>query len=281
MPTFVTSDGVELDFECRGRGPRLYACHGGPAHDRRYLAEDLEALEDAFELVYCDYRGSGRSSPAPADTYRIERLAEDLDELRRHLGDEHVRVLGHSMGGFVAQTYAITHTADVEQLVLVGTWPTSIPARLLPGMFRAMGWRRSAAMVGRALRWIPEFGWRPRSRRARRAGYDVWSASQAGLPAARAREAEREARLGLPLSNDNVASLQRSLLTWDVTDQLHELACPVLVLYGERDASAVASAHLYRELPDARVVGLAQIGHDVFFETVRAATLVREFLLAS
>lgn len=280
MATFVTSDGVELDFERRGRGPRLYACHGGPANDVRYLVEDLESLEDAFELVYCDYRGSGRSAPAPADTYRIERLAEDLDELRRHLGDEHIRVLGHSMGGFVAQTYAIAHRPQIERLVLAGTWPSTVPARLLPGMFRAMGWRRSAAMVGGAISWIPVYGWRPWSEMARRAGYHVWSSSQAGLRAARSREATREARLGVPLSNDNVSALLQALRTWDVTGRL-EITCPVLVLYGARDAAAAASADRYRELPDARVVGLAQIGHDVFFETPDAAALVREFLQAS
>ena len=280
METFLTSDGVALAFERRGRGPRIYACHGGPANDFRYLAEDLAALEDAFELVDCDYRGSGRSAPAPADTYRFERLADDLDELRRHLGDAHIRLLGHSMGGFVAQTYAVAHTPQVAQLVLAGTWPTSIPARLLPSMFGAMGCRRSAAMVGRALGWVPVYGWRPRSPRAAAAGYAVWAVSQAGLPAARAHAAERDVRLGLPLANDNVASLQRALRTWDVTDQLAAIACPVLVLYGERDPAAVASAHLYRDLPDARVLELTQIGHDVFFETADATALVRAFLRA-
>jgi len=282
MPTFVTSDGVELDFECRGRGPRIYVCHGGPANDRRYLAEDLEALEHVFELVYCDYRGSGRSASAPERTYRIGRLADDLDEFRRHLGDDRLWLLGHSMGGFVAQTYAIARTQHLERLVLAGTWPTNAPTKLLPGMLRAMGWGRSGLLVGRALSWILAFGWRPRSPEARRAAYAVWATSQEGLPQVRAREVDRDLRLGLPLPNDNVASLLEAARTWDVTGRLAEITCPVLVLYGERDAAALASADLYRHrLANAKVEGLAQIGHDVFFETPKATERARAFLSAS
>src|SRR5271169_751246 len=109
MPMFSTSDAVHLHYELVGTGSRVFVSHGGPANDYRYLAEDLEVLDADFEFVFWDYRGSGRSDPAPPDTYRIERLADDLDELRRHLGDDQILLLGHSMGGYVAQAYALQH----------------------------------------------------------------------------------------------------------------------------------------------------------------------------
>jgi len=283
MPTFSTSDAVQLHYELIGKGHRVFVSHGGPANDYRYLAEDLAVLDADFEFVFCDYRGSGRSDPAPPATYRIERLADDLDELRRHLGGEQILLLGHSMGGYVAQAYALQHPEHLGRLVLVGTWPASVPSKLLPGMVRAMGWRRVATMLARAMWWIPTFAWRPRSQEGRRCAYAIWATSQEGLPAVRARELEREFRLGMPLHNDNIKALQREFRAWDLAGRLDEITCPVLVLYGERDAAAVASAELYRtSLHDVQLHRLAEIGHDVFFEApATASRYVRLFLTAT
>jgi len=121
VPSLVTRDGVELHYERHGRGPRVYALHGGPANDYRYLAEDLAPLAADFELVFCDYRGSGRSGPAPDTTYRLATLADDLDQLRAVLGDDRIVVLGHSMGGYVALSYALQHPDRLGRLALVGT----------------------------------------------------------------------------------------------------------------------------------------------------------------
>ena len=56
MATFVTSDGVRLYYERRGRGRRMLALAGGRADDHRYLAEDLAPLADEFEFVYPRWR---------------------------------------------------------------------------------------------------------------------------------------------------------------------------------------------------------------------------------
>jgi pimeloyl-ACP methyl ester carboxylesterase len=69
LPILETTDGARLAYERRGGGRRLYVCNGGPANDYRYLADDLTSLEDELEIIFHDYRGSGRSSPAPQQTY--------------------------------------------------------------------------------------------------------------------------------------------------------------------------------------------------------------------
>src|SRR5437899_10996715 len=109
VATFVTSDGVQIRYEIHGSGPAVLALHGGPSNVCDTLARDVEPLTDTFTLVFHDYRGSGRSAPASADTYRFERLADDLDELRAHLGLDTPALLAHSMGGFVALMYALRH----------------------------------------------------------------------------------------------------------------------------------------------------------------------------
>lgn len=109
---FQTSDGIEIRYECRGAGPALFVCQGGPNNVCDTLIADLAPLTNTYTLIFHDYRGSGQSATAPAATYRFERLADDLDELRRHLGYESVAVLAHSMGWFVALQYALRHPAS-------------------------------------------------------------------------------------------------------------------------------------------------------------------------
>ena len=122
MPDFLTSDGVRIHHERHGRGPRVYVLHGGPANDFRYMADNLASLEDDFEFVYHDYRGSGRSENADPSTYTVDQLAADLDELRAELGDERITVVAHSMGGFARFLCESTYLPfrDCEPVNLVG-----------------------------------------------------------------------------------------------------------------------------------------------------------------
>ena len=106
MPSFLTTDGVDIRFEVMGTGPPLLVCHGGPNNVCDTLISDLAGLSPYYTLVFHDYRGSGQSSTAPEDTYTFARLADDLEELRRHLNLGSVPVLAHSMGGLVAIEFA-------------------------------------------------------------------------------------------------------------------------------------------------------------------------------
>jgi pimeloyl-ACP methyl ester carboxylesterase len=282
MERFTTEDGVGLAYERRGVGPRVYVCNGGPANDHRYLADDLEPLTDSFEFVFHDYRGSGASENADRSTYTLDRLARDLDELRSEVGDEQITVLAHSMGGFVALAFALRFPDRCSRLILAGTWPTNVPRDMMPGALRALGWARSGEMVERAVSWLVADSWRHRSHDARRRLYAIWSTMQEGRPDVRAAEAERERRLHLPLDNDNVRPLQRLFITWDLTGQLQDVRCPVLLLYGSRDAAAVAgSVAFMRHLPQVAECRLPEIGHDPFFEDLTAAKQAIESFVAS
>src|SRR5260221_12322015 len=95
---FTTGDGVAIRYSCSGKGPRVYLCQGGPLGDSSGIAAELSPLADEFTLVAHDYRGSGASERAAPDTYDFEHLADDLDQLRAHLGDDRIDVVAHSMG---------------------------------------------------------------------------------------------------------------------------------------------------------------------------------------
>jgi len=107
-----------------GRGEPLVALHGGPGLDHRELRPYLDPLGDVARVVYLDQRGQGRSERVAPETCTTDRMIDDVEGLRRHLGAERVAVLGHSFGGFIALGYAERYPERVSRLVLSCTAPS-------------------------------------------------------------------------------------------------------------------------------------------------------------
>ncbi|MFC7640348.1 alpha/beta fold hydrolase [Streptosporangium lutulentum] len=69
---------------------------GGPMQDSAYLGE-LGGLSAHRQLIMVDPRGTGRSAiPEDVTSYRCDRLVDDLEALRVHLGLDRMDLLGHS-----------------------------------------------------------------------------------------------------------------------------------------------------------------------------------------
>jgi pimeloyl-ACP methyl ester carboxylesterase len=267
---FETSDNVRIRFHVRGNGPPVLACQGGPANISDTLADALAPLEDACTLVYHDYRGSGRSDIAPSASYTYERIADDLDELRNHLGYERVGVLAHSMGGFIGLHYGLRHPEACAGMVLVGTTPTGKPGKIAVPALQVLGPIRTAKVLALAAWYVAAWSWRSESKDKHTARYAAMAVTQEGLPAVRNKV--KAALAGLPVPNDNVAQLERAFPRTDLTGRLHEIRSPALVLYGQRDAVMVVCGQmLVQRLASAKQIGLPDVGHEPFIEDPHAA----------
>jgi pimeloyl-ACP methyl ester carboxylesterase len=118
MPRFTTKDGTGLHYALRGDGAPLVCVPGGPGRSAVYLG-DLGGLGRTRTLVLLDPRGTGESSmPPDATTLAFPYLAEDLEELRTHLGYDQLDLLGHSAGAAVTQVYAARYPGRVRRMVL-------------------------------------------------------------------------------------------------------------------------------------------------------------------
>lgn len=278
MTTFTTSDGVAIRYEVRGTGAPVAVCHGGPNNISDTLMREIASLEDSFALVFHDYRGSGRSAAAPAGTYSFDRIADDLDELREHLGYESIPVLAHSMGGFVALSYALRHPERCSRLALVAATPCGVGGKMLVPVLRALGPLRTAKAAALAVRFIVLWSWRPPSTARTQAMYAPWNVTQEPRPELRAMVAS--AHPEVPVDNDNAPHLMKAMSALDLRDKLASIHCPALVIYGSRDAAMVAGGQMLASgLPNREVRVLADVGHEVFLETpAEVFGAIREFL---
>jgi proline iminopeptidase len=119
---FKTSDGLELFYEKSGKGIPCIYLHGGPGYwSKSFQYFSKELLEEKLEMIYFDQRGCGRSEHSPTLAYNLNRLIDDLEELRISLGIHEWYLLGHSFGGILAVNYAIRFPERTKGLILPNT----------------------------------------------------------------------------------------------------------------------------------------------------------------
>ena len=117
-----------------GRGPRIYyelrgAAEAPPLVMIRGLGRGLvhwgpaaAELEQSFRLVLLDNRGIGRSEPGRIP-FGVRAMADDVARVLDAAGIARAHVFGMSLGGMIAQRFAIDHRPRVDRLVLGCTTP--------------------------------------------------------------------------------------------------------------------------------------------------------------
>lgn len=128
--------GLKLHYLDWGGDPNKHTfvlLHGGAAHAHWW--DGVAPLLTGYgHVVALDFRGHGRSQWANPPHYGPPAYMEDVHGLIEHLG-KRVILVGHSMGGAVAQWVAVTHPEMLEALIVVDA-PHGPPP-----LFRRLMWR--------------------------------------------------------------------------------------------------------------------------------------------
>ena len=115
--SFATVGDLQIYYEIRGKGPRLFTISGTGSDLRRAPTIFDRPVAKHFEVLAYDHRGLGQSS-RPDKRYTMADFADDADGLLEALGWGPCPVMGTSFGGMVAQEFAVRHPQRVTRLVL-------------------------------------------------------------------------------------------------------------------------------------------------------------------
>jgi 3-oxoadipate enol-lactonase len=119
---------VRLTYEVKGEGEPLLFVHG-LGYDRFGWGKLPALLAEDFQVVVFDNRGVG-DSDVPEGPYAVSQMAADAVAVLDAAGIDSAHVLGVSLGGYIAQEFALTHPERLRKLVLASTaagGPHSVP----------------------------------------------------------------------------------------------------------------------------------------------------------
>ncbi|MFG1461396.1 alpha/beta hydrolase [Xanthobacter sp. DSM 24535] len=121
---FATREGLALAYDLAGEGPPLLLV-GGLSADRIFWGLSRPLLGGLTTLAF-DNRDIGASTRASAP-YGIADMARDALAVMDAAGIARAHVLGHSLGGAIAQELALLAPERVDRLVLVNTFARNTP----------------------------------------------------------------------------------------------------------------------------------------------------------
>lgn len=210
MPT-VTVNGHRLFYHRSGQGLPLLFLHGNPGTHRLWQHQ-LDYFRHRYDLIGVDMRGYGQSDKPVDANYHPSALASDIAVLIEKLALDRPVLIGLSMGSMVGLSLAIEYPDRISGLVLAG----------------ATSDRRDRDPARELVR-LAELGFEPYLRQLVTSWYVSgvnpalidWTLAEVLTTELHVREATI-----------------RTLAGFHVTDRLHEIAVPTLVMAGEKDITA-------------------------------------------
>ena len=269
MP-FLNVGDADIHYETFGEGTPFVFCTATATHGEVWKRYQVPEFSRDHKVIIHDQRGTGKSKLRSKDV-TTKRLADDIAALLDHLGASKAVVLGHSIGGRVAQLLALDHPDKVGKLILASTG-ASFPGRGIPlGMCLALvekGYEPYISEHSRKVGFTPEF-------------------------IAANREIVEEflkVRLADPPPLEIFLRFVIGRQETDTSGRLKDIHVPTLVMVGEAegqsDASGIShmtsSEVLARGIPGAKFVTLPGQGHYYpFVEPGPFHAAIRRFLAES
>lgn len=216
----------------------------------------VRQLERDHHVIRIDTRGTGCSQGAPTP-FTMADLADDVVAVLDAVEIGRATLLGMSMGGMIAQEFALRHPERVEQLVLVSSIPPApahVPTTNHIPVIRAAAGREWSGITGQA---------------------DIVARFYLGMAAARFRPStDLVDELAMQLRTQPTPirgwiAQARAVVAWRDPERLTRVGCPTTIIAGRDDpvVKFVNSERLSALIPDSTMVALGGVGHMIPWES--------------
>jgi pimeloyl-ACP methyl ester carboxylesterase len=241
MQKQITIDDRTMHVEDCGNGPAVLFGHSFLWNHTMWAAQRA-VLSPFCRCILPDLWSHGDSDRAPGVCYSVDRLAEDYVRLLDHLEIEKVAIVGHSVGGMWGAQLALSHPERVSCLALLNTFVGAEPEAKRERYFGMLDTVEALRTVPAEIvdDIIPLF-FSPASIAAELPSIEAFCDALEEWPSDKI---------------SGLAAVGRGIFARpDLLPRLAELACPLLVIGGEHDASRPAeeSAEMAQVAPDARL----------------------------
>jgi pimeloyl-ACP methyl ester carboxylesterase len=259
----LKANGIDLYYETQGRGEPLLLIAGLGATCKLWDSQ-VPLLAHEFRVITFDNRGAGRSDK-PQAPYSIALFADDTAGLMDALSIDSAFVYGESMGGLIAQEFAVRYPRRARALVLGCTTfggPNSVlPSPDAASTLSSIGSMGTGAGLEQVMRVFlsPQFQERNRDEALRRI----------------------RSYLDLRPPADAYGRQLAACLAFDLYDRLAQIQAPTLVINGEDDALIPSenSRIMAERIPGAELILFPKTGHLYFDELPeKSAETVIDFL---
>ncbi len=250
MPHATVGD-LEIAYNIQGSGEPVLMING-IGSDRTGWGLQVPAVSREFTTITFDNRDVGETGPGQhTGLYSMKQFADDAAGLLDVLEIESAHIVGASMGGCIAQEFAISHPAKTRSTTIICSWPRVDPwlAELWEQwelLFKSLGpveWARTT--------WL----WVFTHRAYRNPGF------LEGLLEGAATN-PRKQTLEMYLRQSHAAKL------FDALDRLPSIAAPAHVICGAEDVFTPPrySEEIAASIPGSMISVMPHVGHGMFWE---------------
>lgn len=245
MPKF-SSNGCNIYYETQGDGQPIILINGLIA-DHNAWRLVTPALSKKYKVITLDNRGTGQSD-APAGDYSVEQMGHDVLNLMNHLSINNPVIVGHSLGGCIAQ-------------YIMRNFPSRIGAGVISSSFFKINTAFSYfALVRKSLYKLSE----PRQLLAE--SIVPWAFGSKHL----SRPGVHEAIIKSHLENPHYQTEQgyhgqcAAMLDFDSRPWLSEIKTPTLVLVGSHDivSPPEESLEIAKQIKGSQIRIIQNSGHN-------------------
>lgn len=210
----------------------------------------IPLLKNDFMLIAPDNRGIVEIPPGP---YTTSQMAEDLIHILDELGVDQAHIVGHSLGGAIAQVIALNHPQRVLSLSLCSSFDKLSKKNIFLARANQAMMKMRLPMEGIVRLNIPSLF------------------SKVATPA----DIDAYINICLKSPRDGFPHQVAACYTHDTSAQLAQINAPTRIIVGENDAvlPPAVSKRLHKGIKDSSLVILPDVGHMLQYEATKALAL--------